>query len=378
MYEIQEINAIETLAEHRELWQRLLDETADATFFHTLDWLLVYWKHYGAEQRLRTLIVSQDGRPLGILPMVVRHEQRKIGPVAVLTYPLDDWGSFYGPLGPCPAETLEAGLDYFARADRDWDVLDVRWVSDDAQLRRHAEDALAQADLPAEADVRATTALIDLPATWDAYLASLPSKFRNNYKRWLRRVSAQGELKLIRYRPAGSAAGDDDPRWDLYDECEAIARRSWQGSSTTGTTLSSESIRPFLRDVHAAAVKAGCAEINLLMLGDRSIAYAYNYYYQGRVYGLRIGYDAAAAKDGAGNLLYAYCIRDSIERGDVLYDLGPGSLDYKRHWATRFVPIWQYTHCNRRAVKGRLLRAAHKARRWLRERQLATQGEQAA
>jgi CelD/BcsL family acetyltransferase involved in cellulose biosynthesis len=312
MLDVQEINDIETLGHYRHVWRQLVDETADATFFHTLQWLEVYWKHYGAGQRLRVLIVAQDGLPLGILPMVVRRERRKIGAVSILTYPLDDWGSFFGPLGPCPDATLRAGLEYFARAERDWDLLDVRWVGDGPAARAETEAALAAAELPASCSVRATTALIDLPTTWDAYFSALPNKWRANFRRWCRRLNERGELSLLRYRPAGEATDEGDPRWDLYDACEEIARRSWQGSSTTGTTISHDEVRPFLRDAHAAGAKSGHVEINLLKMGETPIAYAYNYHRQGRVYGLRVGYDPEASRDGAGNVLYGLAIRDSI------------------------------------------------------------------
>jgi CelD/BcsL family acetyltransferase involved in cellulose biosynthesis len=81
-----------------------------------------------------------------------------------------------------------------------------------------------------------------------------------------------------------------------------------------------------------------------------------------------VGYDPGASRDGAGNVLYGFAIRDSIERGDRLYDLGPGSLECKRTLATRFVPLLQYTHCSPRAVKGQLMRAAHRARHWFQAR----------
>lgn len=378
MYDVREINTFDALEESRPLWQSLLAETADATFFHSLDWLQVYWKHYGASQRLRTLVVYHQGEPLGILPMVVRRERRKIGMISVLTYPLDDWGSWYSPLGPCPQETLTAGIRHFLETRRDWDVFDLRWVPEHFDTHQQTQAALAATHLPTMHDVRSVSALIDLNTTWEILLQSFTPKWRNNFKRWQRRLSEQGELKLLRYRPAGSAVGDDDPRWDLYDTCEAIARRSWQGSSTDGTTLSSESIRPFLRDLHQTAARTGNVEINLLMAGQTPLAYAYNYHHWGRIYGLRIGYDPQAARAGAGNVLYAFAIRDSIERGDTLYDMGPGSLAYKQHWATQLVPLRQYTHFSSASFKGRLLHRGHLTRRWLREQRWLSEPEAAA
>ena len=111
------------------------------------------------------------------------------------------------------------------------------------------------------------TAVVDLAGTWDEYLASRPAKWRNNFRRQERKVCEQGHVGYLRYRPLGEAKGDGDPRWDLYDACEGLARRSWQGTSTTGTTLSHESIRPYLRETHAAAARVGALDLNLLLIG---------------------------------------------------------------------------------------------------------------
>ena len=70
-----------------------------------------------------------------------------MGTVRVLTYPLHDWGSFYGPIGPDPGETLERrAWSTWPAARRDWDVLELRWV--DAGLDRGETKQAMQARRP--------------------------------------------------------------------------------------------------------------------------------------------------------------------------------------------------------------------------------------
>ena len=128
MLKVSEINSIEELAGYRAAWESLLAQTADATFFQSFDWLETYWQFYGQTQRLRALVVENDGWPIGILPLTVNTESTGVGPVRVLGYPLAGWGSFYGPIGPQPAETLRAGLQHIRKTPHDWDLLDVRWT----------------------------------------------------------------------------------------------------------------------------------------------------------------------------------------------------------------------------------------------------------
>ena len=362
MSDVHEINDLETLRAYRWAWQNLLDQTPAASFFQSLDWLEVYWRHFGAGQKLRVLAVLSGGRLAGILPLVVCRERTRVGTVRVLTYPLHDWGSFYGPIGPDPRETLSEGLEYVARSRRDWDVLELRWVDAGGLDRGETKQAMQAAGLKAYETVWDRTAVVDLAGTWDEYLASRPAKWRNNYRRQERKVQEQGKVSYVRYRPLGETHGEADPRWDLYDTCETLARRSWQGTSTTGTTLSHESIRAYLREMHAVAARAGAVDLNLMLLGGRPAAFAYNYYWRGCVYGVRAGYDAGLSRRGAGGLLLACAIRDSFQRGDRLYDLGVGYLRGKRYLATRIVPICRYSHFHPKALRAQLLRV----KRWRR------------
>ena len=98
-------------------------------------------------------------------------------------------------------------------------------------------------------------------------------------------------------------------------------------------------MRGFLRETHEAAAAAGAVDLNLLLIDGVPVAFIYGYHYRGYVYGLRRGYDAERSREGAGNVLLAYTLRDSFARGDRIYDMGVGSLESKRHFQTRVLPI---------------------------------------
>ncbi len=344
MSSIREINSIEELAGYRLLWNRLLAETREASFFQSLDWLEVYWQHFGGDQKLRVLIVYSEDRPIGILPLVVRQESTRIGSVRVLTYPLSDWGSFYGPIGPNPTATLLAGLSYIGRGLRDWDVVDLRWVNNQRCDFRRTEQAMRSAGMEGKKQVWRQAAMVDLDGTWDTYLTSRSRKWRKDIRIKRRKLAKLGTVKLVRYRPQGTACGDGDPRWDLYEMCEQIARKSWQGSSTTGTTLSHPQIRNFLRDIHVRACHVGAVDMNLLMVDGKPVAFSYQYHYQGYVNGLRMGFDPQYAKQGAGTVLVSHMIEDSFARGDRTLDLGTDYLECKRHWVTSVAGSYRYSH----------------------------------
>ena len=345
MADVLEINRLDHLEDYRLVWNALHAQTRSASFFQTLDWLAVYWKHFGRGQRLRTLIVSSDGKPIGILPLTVIQEPTRLGRLRVLTYPLHDWGSYYGPIGPNPTATLTAAMHYLAAAPRDWDLLDLRWVDDERVDHGRTMRAMHGAGFSAAKQPWRQTAVIETGvATWEQYFAGRSSKFRSRVRRSNRRFDELPGAKFIRYRPLGAAHGEEDPRFDLYDQCEQVAARSWQGQSKTGTTLSHESVRPFLREAHCLAAKNGMLDVCLLLHDGGPAAFGYNYHCQGYVTGMRSGFVPELGKVSPGLVLYARALADSFARGDNHYDLGPGYFETKRPWMTASAASCRVTH----------------------------------
>jgi CelD/BcsL family acetyltransferase involved in cellulose biosynthesis len=357
MIHVKEFNDPASLGELAPTWRRLLAQTPIATFFHSCDWLETYWQHFGGDQKLRVFVVRQGKQVTGIVPMTVLREPTKLGAVRVLTYPQAYWGSYYGPIGPAPRESLRAVLGRLRRSRRDWDLLDLRFAPPTELDPARTDDELCAAGFAADERETDRTSIIDLPSSFDAYMAQRPSKWRNNHRRWLRRLKERGNLRFVRHRPLGASHGDADPRWDLYDACEAVALKSWQGSSTTGTTITHPTIRPFVRDMHVTACNAGAADVSMLLLDEQPIAFLYGYRYRGHVYGLRVGYDESVSRDGVGNILYTSVVEDSIAQGDRVIDLGPGSLEAKRALISRIVPIFRRTYGNPYSWRGLLWRA---------------------
>lgn len=358
MPRVVEINRVEPLQPLRSCWQSLLQRTPGGSFFQSLDWLEVYWRHFGAPQKLRVLVVLEEETPTGIVPLTVICERTRVGGVRVLTYPLHDWASFYGPIGPDPETVLSAAMRHVGASERDWEMLDLRFTNR-ALDRGATPRAMRAAGFRAREGLWATTQVVQFEGCWEDYFAARSGKFRNNLRRAERRAAQLGELAFERYRPRGEAWKDADPRWDLYQECVQLAERSWQGSSRDGTTLSHGSVRDFFRDVHAAAARCGALDLNVLRLRGRVIAFAYNHCSAGAVTGLRTGFAPELAGISPGTLLLAHSIRDSFARGDKMLDLGTNPAAYKRHWRTHTLASYRYTHYAAGSPRGQLLRLKH-------------------
>ena len=111
--------------------------------------------------------------------------------------------------------------------------------------------------------------------------------------------------------------------------------------------------------MHALASHQGAVDVNLLRIDGVLIAFAYVYHFDGRLYGVRMGYDPDHAGLSPGSLLLARMIKDSFERGDVSLDLGTGPAAYKEQWITGRLASYRYTYYAPNSPRSQLLRLKH-------------------
>lgn len=348
MQRVVEICSLQQLAEYQSAWQALLAVTPHASFFQSAEWLAARWQHAAADESVFVIMTTDGNQPTGFVPLCIKLETTSCGPMRVLRFPIDGWASFYGPISASPEQTLVAALHHVWRSKKKFDLADLTTipVADRSGQPRtvDSESAAPPIDFVGqECDEATRVAMLDLTGNWDSYWESrnVQKNRRRNVERCERRLLELGTVRYERYRPGGAALSDAEPRWDLYEACESIARASWQDGLVDGNTMHHDQVRPLLRDAHLAAVNAGAADINLLLLDDRPIAFAYGYHYQGFVDLVRIGFVPDLAKLAPGNALWTRLIQDSFRRGDRILDFGPTCLDYKRFWTTRLEPTYQ-------------------------------------
>ncbi|MCO6046982.1 GNAT family N-acetyltransferase [Aeoliella sp. ICT_H6.2] len=362
MAEVTEINHPSDLAAYRATWNALLARTANATFFQTLDWLEIFWQHFGDDQRLRVLVVEEHGQAIGIVPLCVRTQQHRLGPLRTLTYPLDGWDNFYAPLGDRPMATLTAAIAYLGKAPRDWDRVQLVGAIGDMGDGQPTRQSMTLGGMRPTVTAMGVASLVDLAGDWESYLASRSAKTRHMLRRHLREVQQSSGVEYLRHRPQSRQQGDGQPRWDLFDQCQQVAEQSWQSHSVGGNTLCHPRYRDFYRDAHAAAARLGMLDLNLLLLDGQAVAFNYNYLHRGRLTGLRMGFAPQASQFSAGMLLMAAMLRDSCERGDALVDLGAGNQPFKCRLRTDEQMSHQLTYTPLSAVRCQALRLA----RWVR------------
>lgn len=355
MIDSYEVNELRDLTALRDDWNRLLAQTPGYSFFQTLEWLEATWHSYARAQRLRVIVVTRDGKPMGIVPWCVREERRRVGKVRVLTYPLDDWGTFYGPLGAEPRLAVRAAASRLAASPRDWDLIDLRWVDEAADEFLTIGESLRENGYDCRIWPRMEVRLCRLEGGWDEYAKSRSRNWRRRMQHDVTALNKFGKVELMRYRPEPGNRGDDREHEAVYGVCERIAAKTWQADDPSQSTLCSPRVHDTLLRAHLSAARLGMLDANILLVGGTPAAFNYNYVAERRVYGLRCGYDPTLEVDGCGRVLLYLMLQDSCRRGDVEYNFGPGRQHYKERFATSLRHAYTFRHYARYSLRSQLL-----------------------
>lgn len=362
MADVVELNDLRSLSRYRLLWDSLVADTPDATFLHTYDWLEDYWRHFGTGKQLRVLVVRSAGHGVGILPLCIVRRKLRLGSLRVLTYPLDDWATFYGPIGPSPTATLFTAMRHVATSPCDWDQIDLPGIANHGRTTL----AMQQVGFTPRIEPQDGTSVIDLTGvgSWDSYLARLPHQSRSALERTIEQLNERDDAEFIRHRPEPRRSGDGDPAWDFYDQCEQLALKVWQHTSNKSNAIWHPSLVSFFRDTHAAASRLGMVDMAVLKLAGQPVAYWYGYHFAGRLMGLRMACTPESPVSDVRMALMSRLIEDSLDRGDEMLDLWSGDETYRAELGTSVVRRYRVSYTPRTAIRPQLIRAG----RWLRRR----------
>jgi CelD/BcsL family acetyltransferase involved in cellulose biosynthesis len=204
-----------------------------------------------------------------------------------------------------------------ALADLPWRSVDLRPVPAASATPGLVASLAASAGLACRIDVEDRCPLIDLPETWDGYLAGLSGKDRHELRRKLRRAEAGQPRVEVARTPAAMAV--------LMDGFVALHRRSKVGKAR----FMDDSMEAFFRELGSLWAAAGLAALWMLWLEERPAAALFCLEQAGSVSLYNSGFDPEARALSPGVVLIARTIEDAIARGFRRYDFLRGEEPYK-------------------------------------------------
>jgi CelD/BcsL family acetyltransferase involved in cellulose biosynthesis len=292
-------------------WRRL---SADAENpFTTWAWASAWWRHFGEGRELRAFLCRDgDGRTVGIVPLQIASTHG----LRVLRFvghrPADE----LAPLcAPRERAAVAAAFRDAVRTARGWDVcLAERLPEADGWV-----EGLGGRVLRSEPSPEIALETDD----WDEFLAARSSNFRQQVRKFERRLVRDHALNLRLVDDAST----------LEEDMETLVRlhRARWGDVTTAFP---DELLPFHLDVAAAALGEGWLRLWFAELDGRPAAAWYGFRMGGADWFYQQGRDPAFERASVGFVLTAHTIREAVRDGMRRYRFLLGGEEYKARFTT--------------------------------------------
>ena len=295
-------------------WNRLVERCRTPVPFATWQFQTAWYRAFGTGPL--HLLAAQDGEGewVGVLPLYELPSPD--GPVLRLVGGTDvaDYLDLIAVAGR-EEEVWKALLP--ALAELPWRAADLRPIPAASPTPGLLASLAASSGLASRTAVEDRCPVIELPGTWDAYLAGLSGKDRHELRRKMRRAEVG--------RPRIEAARTPAAMAVLMDGFVALHRRSKVGKAR----FMDEPMEAFFRALGRDLAVAGLAALWMLWLEERPAAALLCLEQGGAVSLYNSGFDPEARAMSPGVVLIARTIEDAIARGFRRYDFLRGEEPYK-------------------------------------------------
>ncbi len=340
------LSNLDELAPYADQWDRL----SAGVPFRSWTWLSTWWRHYGQDdsngrrrRRLYVLCVfDQTNVLIGLAPWYVDRSATA--------------GRVVRPLGSgevCSdylSVLCQPGMeDQVTRALADRLTDDAHASAEDIHTHQNGWDLLDLSDFDAKDNVvgrlieqladRGNTVYrragpncwrIELPRTWDEYVAMVSKGHRRKLRQLQRSVFAEGRAVLHTIEHFGELPAAVNILVDLH-------QRRWRSLGEPGC-FASPRFDAFHREVMPKLLCGGNLQLRWLELDGRPAAAEYHLIAGGVIYAYQSGIDPELLDEQPGWLITMYTLRRAIEQGFRAFDLLRGDEPYKAHWRAKPCP----------------------------------------
>ncbi len=303
-------------------WDKLRHCLKWSSVFILPAWLKVWWESFGRETELYLRMLWQGKKAIGFAPLQLTNETASfIGSADVCDYldfaiaPGREQDFFTTLL----EDLREKGISKLDLRPLRYDSTVLTQLVDIAQNRgyevfRHPDDVSLE---------------LDLPLTWNEYLAILKAKQRHEVRRKLRRLWEAGSVEHHCIEVGQEVAG----YLDIFLQLFSLSRDEKAG-------FMNPKMESFFRSMSKAMAEIGLLRVGILKLDKVPAAMTIGFDYNGAHYLYNSAYDPQFNHLSVGLLCKILCLKESIEKGKKKWNFLKGGETYKYQLGGQEVPLY--------------------------------------
>jgi CelD/BcsL family acetyltransferase involved in cellulose biosynthesis len=312
-------------------WRDLFQQVGCRNAFLSIEWIESWWRQWGAPHRLLVIAVRNSvGRLVAVAPFYVRRPR------------LHSWGTralcFVGNDYVAPdhlnilvdqghvQSSIKAIVEQVQQLRGEWDYIELSHGQEaspvfsglcrELQAQGMREKVLHVAGCPYAV----------LPNSFEAYLGSMGSNLRYNYRRRRRALEREGRLEFVVCKSGPEIR-------EHFDELRVLHGLRF-GQKQVRSAFLLPRIQEFHADVVPRLTASGMARLYLLRMEGRTVAALYGFS-AGKTFSFyQSGMDPAWSRLSIGLVMMGCAIEEAIGTGHDEFDFLSGEQAYKRQWAT--------------------------------------------
>ncbi|MDP6668031.1 MAG: GNAT family N-acetyltransferase [Dehalococcoidia bacterium] len=300
------------LADH---WRHLIEGSSEPTFFDWQSWHQAWWSEFGADAELKLLAVrSESGDIKMIAPMMVDGSEISfLGGTDLV-----DYHDFLtrNRLSSNSLETVVSAIDDMPGIES----IKLQSIPGNSATITQFREAAEISGWSVEIEKEDVAPRVELPSSWDEYLAGLRKKDRHELRRKLRRLEAAGEVRQVELtEPSDIEAAMQD------------FMRLHRMSTNDKAEFMTEGRERFFRKVAVALAHENSTRLCFLEINGESVATSLSFVCKDVRYLYNSGYNPTKSNLSVGLLNHALSIKKSIDEGLRVFDFMRGDEAYKYH-----------------------------------------------
>ena len=287
-------------------------------------WLKTWWQVFGAGGELYLGAVRQGEKIIGIAPLLVKEGRASI----IGSADVCDYLDFIVAPG-MERDFFNVLLDDLS--GKGINYLDLRPLRPDSTVLTNLVDIARNRKYEVLCHPEDVSLELDLPSTWDEYLAILTTKQRHEVRRKLRRLWEAGEVK---HRCVEVSQGEVGDYTNTFLKLFSLSREEKANFMTP-------EMESFFRSLAEAMAEIGLLRFGIVELDTLPAAMTVGFDYNDSHYLYNSAYDPQYNSLSVGLLCKVLCIKESIEKGKKKWDFLKGGEPYKYHIGGREIPLYR-------------------------------------
>ena len=313
-------------------WNDLVSRSNADCIFSTWEWQSVWWRSYQPGSLWVFACRDGSGRLVGLAPWFI-HDQsdgtRVVSPVGGRE--VTDYLDIIVDREQSEA-VVECLVNYIAAQADCFDRIELCNLPENSAGYRLLPAAFERHGFVATIEHEDVCPIIELPQTWDEYLASLDKKQRHEIRRKLRR--AQGANESL--------------EWHIVESGRAIEAKinvflglMAASSPEKSRFLADQKNEAFFRAMIPVVQQAGWLQLAFLTVGGEAVAAYLNFDYGNRI----LVYNSGLMQEEYGHLspgivLLSHLIQHAIQTHHVVFDFLQGDEPYKYRMGARDTHVY--------------------------------------